>query len=426
MSLYYLLLRGWLHFGASETFVRSLSILPALGTIPVLYWLGRRLFDRRVGLIAAALFTCNAYSIRYSQEARSYSLYILLVTAACSALIAFLHTPSKGNRILHVAISVLAVYAHFYAALVIVAQWLSVRLLEAARVPQQTKRNWRWIAGLSAPVLIFAALTGVGPLAWIQRPGFKHLYDYYDHMAGNGGPLLLAASVICCLAALLPLARRLVKKAEPWEIWRFQFLLLWLVFPVLVVAAISFLRPMFVARYFVACLPAFLLLVAAGLSRIPRTWMLVPALVVFLALSMRGTAAYYRSDFDIDRDNWRDATHYVLHHAQPGDVLIFHLAIGRMPYEYYKSLISNQTNVPTVIFPARGLRIEYRDFIGKPSPEFLPSVAGKYRRVWVVLKDNETPSGPDRTTQQLDELFRKHYSEEETAEFAGIEVRLYR
>src|SRR5438045_8948528 len=37
MSLYYLLLRGWLHFGGSESFVRSLSVLPGLATLPVVY-----------------------------------------------------------------------------------------------------------------------------------------------------------------------------------------------------------------------------------------------------------------------------------------------------------------------------------------------------------------------------------------------------
>src|ERR1700726_687214 len=84
MSLYYVLLRGWLHVGSSSGlnlgfspfFIRSLSVLCSLATLPAIFWLGCKLFDRRVGVFAAALMSCNAYSIRYAQEARSYSLIV--------------------------------------------------------------------------------------------------------------------------------------------------------------------------------------------------------------------------------------------------------------------------------------------------------------------------------------------------------------
>ena len=71
MSLYYVLLRMWLHFGQSEFFIRCPSALIGAATLPAVYWLARLLYDRRVALIAAALFGFNAYSVRYAQEARS-------------------------------------------------------------------------------------------------------------------------------------------------------------------------------------------------------------------------------------------------------------------------------------------------------------------------------------------------------------------
>jgi uncharacterized membrane protein len=72
MSLYYLLLRGWLHLGPNTPFfIRSLSVLASLATLPAIFWLSCKLFDRRVGLIAVALLSVNADHIRYAQEARS-------------------------------------------------------------------------------------------------------------------------------------------------------------------------------------------------------------------------------------------------------------------------------------------------------------------------------------------------------------------
>src|SRR5579859_4149721 len=80
MALYYLILRPWLHLGNSEVVVRGLSALFGIATIPVLYFLGSRLFNQRVGLLAAALLAVHAFHIRWSQEARSYALLVLLLT----------------------------------------------------------------------------------------------------------------------------------------------------------------------------------------------------------------------------------------------------------------------------------------------------------------------------------------------------------
>ena len=98
MTLYYLLLRAWLHFGQSEFYIRSLSVVIAVATIPAIYWLARLLYGQRVALIAAALFTFNAYNVRYAQEARSYALFMLLATLSSGFLIAWLREASPHLR----------------------------------------------------------------------------------------------------------------------------------------------------------------------------------------------------------------------------------------------------------------------------------------------------------------------------------------
>ncbi len=129
MSLYYLLLRIWLQVGHSEFYIRSLSVVIAVATIPAIYWLARLLYDRRVAMIAAALFAFNAYSVRYAQEARSYALFLLLATLSSAFLIALIRDPVRRNRVGYVLVSILAVYAHFYALLLLVAHWLALRCL---------------------------------------------------------------------------------------------------------------------------------------------------------------------------------------------------------------------------------------------------------------------------------------------------------
>jgi mannosyltransferase len=424
MSLYYLLLRGWLHFGGSEFFIRSLSVLPALATIPVVYQIGRQLYDRRVGLIAATLLTCNAYEIRYAQEARSYSLYTFLCALSSMLFVANILTPSQRRRTWHILVSALAVYAHFYSGLILAAQLASLRCIEPGRIPPESKKQWQRIGIAIFPAILFAATTGVGPLNWIHRPGAKDLYEYYEHMAGNGGWLLLLLYGLACASAVLPWLGLLGGRNAPWAVWRIQFLLLWLLLPVAATVAVSLVRPMFVARYFVACLPAFVLLAAAGIGRLRPSWVIVPATLLIAVLALKGTASYYNRDFDLDRDDYRTASRYIFDRAQPGDVLIFHIAMGRMPYEFYRSLSPDRSD-PSVIYPARGDRLSYRDFLGKPSAQFLESVPAQYPRVWIVLKDNRGPKGADPTTLTIDRVFGNSYGHMEEENFPGVEVRLY-
>ena len=434
MSLYYLLLRGWLHIGHSEFFIRSLSVLPSLACIPAVYWVGCRLFGRRIGLISAALLTFNAYAVRYAQDARAYSFFVLLTLLSCIYFVKSIEEPSRGNRLGHIVASTLAMYAHFYSGLLLVAEWLALRLLNPETLAVQAGDDWRkhwrdrwkWIGILSAPAVLFAATTGVGPLSWIKRPGFRALYEYYDHIAGNGGVWLLVVYLVACGAALAPFAEKLFRRRATWTEWRYQFLLLWLLFPIAFTVVVSIARPMFVARYFVFCLPAFIILAAAGLARIPRPWLLIASVTLFLGLSLKGTFSYYDHDFDLDRDDWRDASYYVLDHAQSRDVILFHIAMGRMPYEFYKSVYPRHSPGPEVIYPARPGGINYRDFMGKPSVDLIESVPAKYDRVWVVLKDNQSKvGGPDFSTQVLSQIFGLNYSSRQDRFFPGLEVRLY-
>src|SRR5271168_4695992 len=189
MSLYYVLLRAWLYIGSAHAggfspfFIRSLSVLASLATLPALFWVACRLFDRRVGVIAVALMSCNAYSIRYAQEARSYSLFVLLATLSSGFFVGYLRESSRRNRTGYILASVLAVYAHFYALLLVAAQWLSVRRLvqnQAVRnqeserhlaISPTLRRAWIAIGVAVLPLLAFVGKTGAGPIRWIPRPG---------------------------------------------------------------------------------------------------------------------------------------------------------------------------------------------------------------------------------------------------------------
>jgi len=428
MSLYYLLLHYWLHFGGSECFVRSLSVLFAIASVPVIYLLGRYLFDSRVGLIAATLLAVNAYHVQYSQDARSYSLMVLLCLLSSLYFVKCLRDPTHPNRAAYAGASVLAVYAQFFSGLLLVAQWVSLSFLDgeqAAQARAKLKEDLRWIALLVSPVIAFVATTGTGPLRWVQRPGLRELWIFALHLTGNGSPLLLFAYAALCMAALLPVWHTRRMRRAPWEVWRYRFLLCWLLFPLLLTLALSLLKPLFVPRYFIFSLPALLLLAACGITRLRRAALMVPALLLLLILSLRGTASYYKQDLDIQRDDWRAATHYLLNYAQPGDALLFHVPMGRMPYEFNHSA-APASAAPMVLYPRHGDRLTFLDFVEKPNDADLERLLSQHPRTWLVLKYAETQAGlPDSRTIELTKLLHNTYSTVERHDFSGIEILLY-
>jgi mannosyltransferase len=148
--LYYALAWLWAKvFGLNEYGLRSLSALAGTLTVPVAYLAGAALVTRRAGLAVAALAAFSPLLVWYSQEARSYALLVLLVTAS------FLFF-ARGRLVWWAVLSAAALATHYFAVFVVVpeAAWLAWRERRRAAGPL---------------VLVVAAGLALLPLAIEQR-----------------------------------------------------------------------------------------------------------------------------------------------------------------------------------------------------------------------------------------------------------------
>jgi len=284
------------------------------------------------------------------------------------------------------------------------------------------------------PLLVFVAKTGAGPIRWITRPGLHDLLEFFEHLAGANTWLLPAIYVAACIAGAAPLRGRLFRHDQNWETWRIQFLLIWLFFPVGLTVLLSFARPVFLARYMIFCLPALLILVSTGLVRIRPAWLLVLALTCVSLLALEGVGFVYGHDFDNERDASVAAAGFVLDHSQAGDAIIFHIAETRIPYEFVRSLRAGRNTAspdftaqlgPEILFPDHGPGLDYRDFTGKPAPDFVHTAVHSHPRVWVMLMNNGPAGNPDPTTVMLTKILTQSFPKMLSWQFAKVEVRLY-
>ncbi len=441
MILYYILLRGWLHFGQSEFLIRTLSAVFAVATIPAMYWLTRQFFDRGVAFVAAALFTFNAYNVCYAQEARSYALFVLLVVLSSGFLLAWVREPIRRNRLAFMATSILAMYAHLYALLLLAAQWLALCCFgrpdstnqASGESDERLRQAWKVIAVGALPLLIFVAKTGAGPIRWVHRPGIHDLLNFWKQISGGSSWPLPLIYFLLCLAALAPLGKRLLRPDQSREVWAYHFLLVWLLFPVLLTFFLSFLRPVFLARFLMFCQPALIMLTAVGIARLRKAWLLMPALAAVLLLALHGVFFVYGHGYENQPDGSGAATEFILDHTQPGDGIIFHIAEARVPYEFFRSLRAGTNTAspsfhreigPEILFPDDRPGLDFNDFKAALSSDFLREIVPTHSRVWVMYMYNDGP-GPMHTNELLVKMLPEWFPARQCWQFPKVEICLY-
>jgi 4-amino-4-deoxy-L-arabinose transferase-like glycosyltransferase len=264
----------------SRGFLRLPSALAGVASVLLLASLGRAWFGTRVGLTAGLLLAVSVYHVAYSMDGRPYAPLVAWLTGQ---LLAF-EAAVRGRRfalLLFVLCGTGAVYTH-HAALVAegVLGLLALAQLWSAR-PRALRAAALLLASFGAIALLYAsqlpnliqflASHRAGPEATYTlalTPGFLH--EVVARWGAGPGWAAVAFEAAFAAGVVAILRRR----------GRSLILLPWLVAPFLVYASIPFAK-FFDLRFAIMALPAFHLIVAAG----------VVSLAGLVAAAVRGLGA---------------------------------------------------------------------------------------------------------------------------------------
>ncbi len=143
--LYFLALRVWSGIvGHSTAALRALSVLCSVVGIGVFYLLGRSLFptDRPLGDAAGwgsmTLASLSPLLLRYAQETRSYSLWMIGLGLSTWALLRAWRSPSQWNWCIYGLTLLLAFYTHLLTLFVIVSHGIALIIHGCLNRWQQT------------------------------------------------------------------------------------------------------------------------------------------------------------------------------------------------------------------------------------------------------------------------------------------------
>jgi mannosyltransferase len=204
--VYYVLAWIWSRlFGTSEVGLRSLSAIFGTLTVLLAYVIARRVGGERAGLIAASLTAVSPILVWYSQEARSYSMLVLLCAASVWLWLRALETGSTRSIIAWGAVACLAIATHYFASFIVVFEAVSL-------LRQHSRKRVLW----SALAIIGVVQVALIPLA-IHQSRVHEAGDYITatslssriiaipkrFLLGEHGAPGATALFACALVALL-------------------------------------------------------------------------------------------------------------------------------------------------------------------------------------------------------------------------------
>ena len=156
--LYPLLMHGVVRtWGTSELALRSVSAVCGVAAVMAVMAAAVSLFDRRTAILAGVLMAVSSFAVWYSQEARPYSLMLLLVSLQVWALGRCLrlewqdHPP--GGRVLMAVISGVGLFGNILFAISTLS--LSVAHLTVAPDRRRWWSVWWPAAVASVPAMVF-------------------------------------------------------------------------------------------------------------------------------------------------------------------------------------------------------------------------------------------------------------------------------
>ena len=358
--LFYFILHFWIEiFGKSEFALRLLPALLSIIAIPIVYFLGKELFDNKVALFSALVFAVSQANIRFAQTLRMYSLLLIFALLSIYFLYKYLENPSGKNATLYAVTSALSIYSHYFAGFLLVAEFVyAVLFFKRHNAKILNILGMFAFAGLLAIPLIKyhflwqlsiktgleQALYASDPLLQIsftslsQNNIFVRLGLIFYHFSVGFLLVNLKSKLFLAVLGLAGIVFSIslissIKKLYASEKTRFWFLISLLAIPALMLVvmwAMNIIPRQTYTRYLLYLSPLYYMLVGYGIfEAIPKlapakiskilTFSLIALIVLFNAISLN---YYYK--LDSSQENWKKTSAYLNENYNDGDLILMY------------------------------------------------------------------------------------------------------
>jgi len=405
--LYFILLHFLIEFaGDSEFAAKFLSVIFSVLTVPLLYTVGKKLFDPQVGLFASFLGAASPLYLWYSQELRMYTMLAFLGLLSVYTLLKVMEVndseasgiPKWAWRCGYVLSTVAMLYTHYSGFFMLLFEFVVFLIFAITR-----RKVWSvtlmLVAALSALPLVPFALhrmqIGPEPLyRFVPLPVM--LRDLLNSFSlGISVSLRRVFWLDMIFLAVFVIGLFMAEEGKPK-----LCLLEYLFVPILALYLASYIKPLYMgARHLIIVSPAYYLILAAGLVHLKRLWRpgLALCLVIFLA-GFAYSAHNYFSDERYIKDDLRSMFRYVERHSQPGDIVALSDAVICHVFDYYHRGDLPWTSLPRYATPFTPETIDG-----------IQNLRNEYERIWFAYGPSGSyyePTAPLAKEWLDDNLFK--------------------
>ncbi len=337
--LYYYLLHFYCAIvGRAELAVRFFSIFFGTATIALVWAVGKRMFDARLGLLAAFLATLAPFAVHYAQEIRMYALAMFLTTLGLYVFVRLYKLDARASRRvwwLYAFILLLALYTLYHTALVFLA--IGLVLLTQFRARRAFVVRWFvtafGVVALFLPWLLFkyvSAFSGIKQVAGDTVPMDVVTFVARGWAAiavGTTIPLNHAFLLATLYAACIGLGVGILLRTRTGKMYDALLLALTLV-PILAYYPLYLAMPLYRGRLFaLACVPLILLLARSVQTIAVRArWVALAPLLLIIGTSIYSTSNYFVNyrRYSAVVEDYLPAIREIAAQARADDVVLFH------------------------------------------------------------------------------------------------------
>lgn len=436
---YYVFMHLWVSlFGDSLTALRLPSVLAMAVAGGLVGLLGRRAVgSTRGGLVAGLLFALVPTVARHGQEARPYAFAMTAALLGFLALLRALERPVPRRWVLYALTVPFMGWSHLVALTVLVAHLAAV-LDARRRSVRHVLGAWLIAAGgglaLVAPLVVLAR-SQAQQIAW-NTPAWNDIaaMPYMLFRSPVATAVVLGGAAVALVAAFR--GRRGNEPAlgpgsghgpdsSPGPdagLWnRLTPLALWAVAPFLLTVLTARWLHLFLDRYLLFTVPAWILLATVGIHRLSARPRVVRRVAAALGAVIAAFAPFDRST--VTRNTPREPDYHsvaltVLADQRPGDGVVYtHRLKPRRALDF--ELREGPRPKDVLLHDTPQQRVDYE---AGECPDPRPCAA-EYQRIWLVAagRSKDPFSGMG---QQKSRLLREEFRTVRTADFANVRLLL--
>ena len=172
----------------SEEFLRLISVLAGIASIPAIYFFARELINKYPALILTVLVSVAPTQIKYSQEVREYSLTFLLTILILLFFVRYLKQLKVKDLIMMTIFMIIGILTQYGLSLLIIGLNIIYLYYLIFSKEKQKERLLRWISSqaLTLGAAIFVLLVSLrGQSRFFAASGSSSHYLYNAYWNGT-------------------------------------------------------------------------------------------------------------------------------------------------------------------------------------------------------------------------------------------------